>query len=47
MRLYSRLRMASRCSGVSGNRFRYSASFALNALRFSSFINDMQNMLMP
>ena len=26
---------------------RYSASFALNALRFSSFISDMQNMLMP
>ena len=30
-----------------GSGSRYSASFALNALRFSSFISDMQNMLMP
>ena len=29
------------------NFLRYSASFALKALRFSSFISDMQNMLMP
>jgi hypothetical protein len=40
------LEEASVCSGERLNFLRYSTSFALNALRFSSFMSDMQNMLM-